>query len=202
VAAPPDAELADLVAPGRPGDRPVHGYQAPSRPGNRPRVSPTRSAPPRDAIIGPAWERSRRFEAYPTIRTRVGMPQLPRLAVLAMALAIAAAVLFFLPALLGVGGGGDTGTSTPSPSASQGVDSSGSPEPSVSVAPSPQVYIVKKGDLMSKIAARFGLTTQQLCDANKATITDCDKIAIGDELVIPTTAPDVINDASAAPSPS
>jgi nucleoid-associated protein YgaU len=164
-------------------------------------VSSTRSAPPRDAIVGPAWERSRRFEAYPTIRTRVGLPQLPRLAVLAMALAIAAAGLFFLPALL-LDGGGDGGTSTPSPSASQGVDSSSSPEPSVSVAPSPQVYVVKAGDTMSKIAARYGLKAEELCAANKATITNCDKIAIGDELVIPTTAPDVINDASAEPSAS
>ena len=200
-AAPPDAELADLVGPARPGDRPVHGYQPAARPGNRPRVSSTRSAPPRDAIAGPAWERSRRFEAYPTIRTRVGIPQLPRLAVLAAAVAIAAVVLFFLPALLGVGGGGDGGTSTASPSTSQGVASS-SPEPSVPVAPTAQVYVVKAGDTMSKIATRYGLTTDQLCTANKATIKNCDKIAIGDELVIPTTAPGVINDASAEPSPS
>jgi LysM repeat protein len=130
------------------------------------------------------------------------MPQLPRLAVLAVALAIAAVVLFFLPALLGVGGGGTPGTATPSPSASQGVESSNSPEPSVSVAPSPQVYVVKAGDTMSKIAARYGLKADALCAANKATITNCDKIAIGDELVIPTTAPDVINDASAEPSAS
>ncbi|MGZ9231133.1 MAG: LysM peptidoglycan-binding domain-containing protein [Candidatus Limnocylindrales bacterium] len=200
-AAPPDAELADLVGPARPGDRPVHGHQPAARPGNRPRVSSTRSAPPRDAIVGPAWERSRRFEAYPTIRTRVGIPQLPRLAVLAVAVAIAAVGLFFLPALLGVGGGGDGGTSTASPSTSQGVASS-SPGPSVSVAPTAQVYVVKAGDTMSKVAARYGLTTDQLCAANKSTIKNCDKIAIGDELVIPTTAPDVINDASATPSAS
>jgi nucleoid-associated protein YgaU len=200
-AAPPDAELADLVGQARTGDRPVHGYQPPTRPGNRPKVSSTRSAPPRDAIVGPAWERSRRYEAYPTIRTRVGMPQLPRLAVLALALAIAAVVLFFLPALLGVGGGGNVGTSTPSPSASQSLESS-SPEPSVSVAPSPQVYVVKAGDTMSKIAARYGLKADALCAANKDTIKNCDKIAIGDELIIPTTPPDVINDASAEPSAS
>jgi LysM repeat protein len=199
-AAPPDAELAGLVGPARTGGRPVHGYDAPARPGNRPRVSSTRSAPPRDAITGPAWERSRRYEAYPTIRTRVGMPQLPRLAVLALAVGIAAVGLFFLPALLGVGGGGG-GTSTASPSASQAIESS-SPEPSASVAPSSQVYVVKSGDTISKIAARFGLKPDELCAANKATVKDCDKIAIGDELIIPTTPPDVINDASAEPSAS
>ena len=201
-AAPPDDELAGLVGPGRSGDRPVHGYQAPARPGNRPRVSSTRSAPARDAIAGPAWERSRRFEAYPTIRTRVGMPQLPRVAVLAIAVAIAAVGLFFLPALLGVGGGGGGGTATASPSAGQSVEVSNSPAPSVPVAPTPLTYVVKAGDTMSKIAARFGLKADALCAANKDTITNCDKIAIGDELVIPSTAPDVINDASAAPSAS
>ncbi len=200
-AAPPDAELADLVGPTAAGDRPGHGYQPPARPGNRPRVSSTRQAPPRDAIVGPAWERSRRFEAYPTIRTRVGMPQLPRVAVLAVALAIAALGLFFLPALLGIGGGGVRETATASPSASQAVESS-SPQPSILVAPSPQVYVVKAGDTISKIAARYGLTADALCAANKTTIKNCDKIAIGDQLVIPTTTPDVINNASPAPSPS
>ena len=129
------------------------------------------------------------------------MPQLPRLGVLAVALGIAAVVLFFLPALLGVGGGGGGASSTASPSTSQAIESS-SPEPSVSVAPSAQVYVVKSGDTMSKIAARYGLTADQLCTANKATIKNCDRIDPGDELVIPTTPPEVINDASAAPSAS
>ena len=133
-AVPPDAELADLVGPSSRGDRPVHGYQPPQRPGNRPRVSSTRSGPPRDAIVGPSWERSRRFEAYPTIRTRVGLPQPPRIVVLAVALAIAALGLFFLPALLGVGGGGVNDPGSASPSSSQGAATS-SPEPSVQAAP-------------------------------------------------------------------
>jgi LysM repeat protein len=199
-AAPPDAELADLVGGPR-VERPVHGYQPPPRPGNRPRVSSTRSAPPRDAIVGPAWERSRRYEAYPTIRTRVGLPQLPRVAVLTLALVIAAVGLFFLPALLGVGGGGGTASNAPSATASQAIESS-SPEPSVPAAPSPQIYVVKAGDTMSKIAARYGLKADELCAANKDTIKNCDKIAIGDELVIPTGPPDVIDDASAEPSAS
>ena len=117
-----------------------------------------------------------------------------------MALAIAALGLFFLPALLGVGGGGgDTGTA--SPSASQSVATS-SPEPTTPPTPAAQVYIVKSGDTMSKIAPKFGLTPDELCAANKDTVQDCDKIAAGDEIVIPTTAPDVINDASAGPTPS
>jgi LysM repeat protein len=130
------------------------------------------------------------------------MPQLPRLVVLAMALAIAALALFFLPALLGVGGGRDTGgLATASPSASQGVESS-SPVPSVSAAPSQQVYVIKAGDTLSKVAKRFGVTLEELLAANKDTITNPDKIAIGDEIVIPATVPDVVNDASAEPSAS
>jgi LysM repeat protein len=198
-AAAPDAELAGLVAPARVAERPVHGYQPPARPGNRPRVSSTRTAP-RDVITGPAWEHSRRSEAYPTIRTRVGLPPMPRVLVLAVALAIAALGLFFLPALLGVGGGG-VAPASPSPSATQAV-ASASPVVTPAPAPTAEVYVVKSGDTMSKIASRFGLTLQELCDANKETVPDCDKIGIGNEIIIPSKPPDVINDSSAAPSPS
>jgi len=59
-----------------------------------------------------------------------------------------------------------------------------------------------KSTSASTIAARFGLTAADLCAANKDTIKNCDKIGIGNELVIPSTTPNVINDASAAPSPS
>ncbi len=199
-AAPPDAELAGLVKPSRVGDRPVHGYEPPKRPINRPRVSSTRTAP-RDVITGPAWEHSRRDEAFPTIRTRVGLPSLPRVAVLAVALAIAALGLFFLPALLGVGGGGGGTTATASPSASQGVASS-SPALATAAAPTSQTYVIAAGDTLSKVAKRFGITLAELLAANKDTITNPDKIAIGDEIVIPSKAPDVINDASPSPEPS
>jgi LysM domain. len=121
--------------------------------------------------------------------------------VLAVAVAIAAIGLFFLPALLGVGGGGDGVTGTASPSTSQSA-ASASPEPSVSAGPSSQVYVIKAGDTLSKVAKRFGLTLGELMAANKDTITNPDKIAIGDEIVIPSKAPDVINDASPEASPS
>ncbi|MEO8571188.1 MAG: LysM peptidoglycan-binding domain-containing protein [Chloroflexota bacterium] len=199
-----DEELARLVAPARVGDRAAPDRQPPPRPGNRPRVSSTRAGPPRDAIVGPAWERSRRYEAYPTIRTRVGLPQLPRLAVLAVALAIAALGLFFLPALLGVGGGsGGSGTSVggPSPSVSQSALPS-SPPAVTPVAATSQVYIVKAGDTMTRIAAAYGLKADVVCAANKDSITNCDKLQVGQEIVIPSKTPGVINDASASPSPS
>jgi LysM repeat protein len=120
-----------------------------------------------------------------------------------VALAIAALGLFFLPALLGVGGGGG-GAGNPgsaSPSISQGAPTS-SPELTTPPAPTAQVYIVKAGDTMSTIAARFGMTAADLCAANKDTIKNCDKIGIGNEITIPSKTPGVINDASPAPSPS
>src|SRR5450759_2146068 len=50
-------------------------------------------------VFGPAWERPRRYEAYPTLKTRVGLPSMggiPRLGVAVIALALAALALFFL----------------------------------------------------------------------------------------------------------
>jgi hypothetical protein len=208
VAAGPDPELAGLVTGRRAGPS-AHDYLPPARDAHRPRVSSTRSQRDRDrerererdAIVGPSWERARRYEAYPTIRTRAGFPTLPRLAVLTAALAIAAVALFFLPALLGIGGGGSGDESvTPSPSTSQGV-ASPSAEPATPAAPTSQVYVVEAGDTMSKIAPRFGFTADELCDANKETIPDCDKLAIGDEITIPVKPPDEFVDPSAATSP-
>ena len=60
---------------------------------------------------------------------------------------------------------------------------------------------MKSGDTMSKLARQFALTVDELCNANKATIKDCNKLAIGDELVIPTAAPQEFTN-TPAPSPS
>jgi hypothetical protein len=134
----------------------------------------------------------RRYEAYPTIKTRAGLPGLGRVAVLVGALAVAALALFMLPALLGFGGGG--GTSSPNPSAS-GPRASTSVAPTVQSEPTQQVYVIKQGDTLSKVAKRFGLTLDELLAANKDTITNPDKIAIGDQINIPLPS-----GASAAPS--
>jgi LysM repeat protein len=203
-AAPPDDELAGLVTGRRPAARPAHEYAPPSR-GHRPSVSSTRTARERDrererdAIVGPSWERARRFEAYPTIRARTGLPAPPRLAVLAGALVIAALALFFIPPLfLGIGGGDNENGATPSPSAS-GVAPSASVEPTAPPEPSAQVYIVKSGDTISGIATEFGLTPDELLAANPQ-ITDPDKIAIGDEINIPARAPAEFTEPSTEPS--
>lgn len=194
-AAAPDDELAGLVqgrsatptpaAPdvtAAPPTRPASdGYPPATRTGRRPSVSSTR--PAGDAIPGPVWEASRRYEAYPTIRTRVGMSGLPRVAVLAGAVGIAALALFMLPALLGIGGG-----SSPSakPSSSAAV-ATAIPSATIKPGPTAQVYVVKKGDTMSKIAARFEVTVEEIMAVNPE-ITNPNKIALGQEIIIPAAS--------------
>ncbi len=221
----PDPELAGLVvgttaarsassagvrspAP-VPGAEPDAGYPPPTRSGKRPAVSSTRASSGSKAASpqlehvqhdGPSWERARRYEAYPTIKSRPGfgaMPGLPRVALLAGALGIAALALFFLPALLGVGGGG--GGASPSPSATAQVTAS--PSPTEEPAPTPQTYVIKQGDTLSKIAKRNDITLEQLLAANKETIKDPDKISVGDEIIIPAPVSEEVSGASESLAP-
>jgi hypothetical protein len=165
--------------------------------GRRPSVSSTRSGG--ETIPGPSWERMRRYEAYPEIKTRSGVPGgLPRFAVLVGALAVAAVALFMLPALLGFGGGG---TASPSPSAGA-PRASASVGPTVRPEPTPLVYVIKQGDNLLKVAKKFNVTLEDLLAANKDTITNPDKIAIGDQIIIPTSAPGASAAASKAPTAS
>jgi nucleoid-associated protein YgaU len=46
-------------------------------------------------------------------------------------------------------------------------------------------YTVESGDNLTKIGAKYGLTWQQVFDANKDIISDPDKIFPGQELKIP-----------------
>ena len=198
-----DDELAGLVVARSQPERPDHEYLPPSRGARRPTVSSTRNHQrererERDAIVGPSWERARRYEAYPTIRSRAGLPSLPRLAVLGGALVIAAVALFFLPALLGIGGDDDGDGPTAAPSASQAAPSA-SAAPTTPPEPTPQVYLVKAGDTLSGIATSFGLTLEELLTANPQ-ITDPDKVAINDEIIIPVAPPSEFTDPSAEPS--
>jgi hypothetical protein len=135
----------------------------------------------------------RRYEAYPTIRTRAGLPGLPPIGILIGALAVAAIALFMLPALLGFGGGS---TSSPNPSASRPV-ATASHSPTPPPGPTAQVYIIKTGDTLSKVAKRYGLTLEELLAANPD-IKNPDKIALGQQIIIPAAG----SGASAAPSRS
>jgi LysM repeat protein len=135
----------------------------------------------------------RRYEAYPTIRSRASLPGLPRLVVLAGAIGIAALSLFMLPALLGVGGGG---AASPSPSAGRPT-AGASVVPTVKPGPTPQIYIVKKGDTMSKIARNFNVTVEEIMAVNPE-IKDPNKIALGQQIVIPASTPGAASPAASA----
>jgi LysM repeat protein len=74
--------------------------------------------------------------------------------------------------------------------------------PTVPAAPTPQIYVIKSGDTLSKVATRFGVTLDDLLEANKDNIEDPDKISIGDQIIIPAAAPDEFVDPGAAsPAP-
>lgn len=160
-------------------------------------VDPLRRRSDRSPSEVPPWERPRRSEAYPRLRTRMGLPSVPPLLLAAAAVLAAAVALFFLPPMLL-----DLGRAAPSPSPSPPLAS-----PSVAVAPSPSpiptplVYTVQAGDTLSKIAKRFGVSLDALIAANKDTIPNPDRIKIGDQIIIPTPPPDVIPGGS-SPNPS
>ncbi len=149
----------------------------------------------------PSWERLPRREAYPTLKTRMGLSgvSMPPMLVAMAALVIAALALFALPAILGIG----NPPSTPGPSQSAG-PSAGSASPTPIIAtpvpePTQQIYVVASGDTMSRIANRFGVPLAVLCDTNKATIPNCDKVVIGQNVIIPTVAPTTVPGASSSP---
>ncbi len=205
-ASPPSDDLAVLVAaprraasqppPAAPIKRPPSGrYPTTSAAGRRPSVSATREHPPGPDHDGPSWERARRYEAYPTIKTRAGLPGIPRLGIWAGALVVAALALFFLPGLFEGDPASGPGAS-PTPSASP---SEATPVPTETPVPSPtpEVYVIKKGDTLSKIAKKFGVTVDDILEANKDTIKDPNKIRVGDEIIIPVAPPDEIVDPSA-----
>lgn len=145
----------------------------------------------------PSWERARRNEAYPTLRTRTGL-SLPGGSPLILAgagiIALAFALFFIPPMLLGIGGDEATATPTPSPSA----EASASPSPTPIPSPTPVTYVVKQGDTMSKIAAEFGVSLDALIAANSETVPNPDSLQVGQTLIIPTGPVP----ASPQPSPS
>lgn len=144
----------------------------------------------------PPWERPRRFEAYPTLRSRdearAGGRSVPRLAVWVAIVAIAAVALFAAPFILrGLGGGGPAGS--PSPSAAASVLPSVEPTPTPEPRPTPLVYTVKSGDTLSKIAAAYKVSVDQILEANPE-ITNPNKIKAGDRITIPVPLPgEIVN---------
>jgi nucleoid-associated protein YgaU len=103
-----------------------------------------------------------------------------------LALLLAAAALFFLgPMLLGIGSPDDgAGAGAGAATATPPGEETAPPEPTVPPAPTPKVYVVAKGDTISRIAKKHDLTIEQLLAANKQ-IKNPNKIKIGDEITIP-----------------
>lgn len=58
---------------------------------------------------------------------------------------------------------------------------------SSSSAPTYQSYIVQRGDMLSTIAPRYGLSWRDLYNANQDVITDPNKISVGMVLKIPSS---------------
>lgn len=178
---------------------PVRRFGPAARDSRRDRraAAPERRRPPVDPDA-PAWERPRRFEAYPTLRTRAGIPSIPPIVLGLLGLGLVALVLFFVPPLL-LGLGDDGAAATPTPSSAVSPSPTAEPSPTPTPAPTPFIYTVKSGDTLSGIAAQFGVSLDALIAANAETLPDPDKLDVGDQLIIPTPAPDVV---PGEPSPS
>ena len=72
------------------------------------------------------------------------------------------------------------------------------PSPTPIPEPTPQTYTIKKGDILNKIAKKFGVTVEQILDANKDTIKNPNKIKVGQEIIIPVPVPEEFTDPGAA----
>jgi LysM domain-containing protein len=149
---------------------------------------------------GPDWERPRRFEAYPTIRTRIVMPHLPRVVLMAGAVGVLAIALFFLPGILGLGGNGG-GTPGASNRASNAPQATASPAPSTQAAATPILYTIRKNDTLLKIATAHGVTLEELLAANPS-IKNPNKIAEGQQITLPPPDASVPDTFGGSPGPS
>ena len=171
------------------------------------RVATGPRGPERDRTVdqaGPVWERPRRREAYPTLKTRMGLGglSLPPIMLGLVAVVMAAVALFFLPTLIGLIATPHVGGSpSASPGSSTAAASATPLVPTEVPAPTQQIYVVQSGDTMSRIARRFGVPLQTLIDANKATIPNPDRVKIGDTVIIPVTTPTSLPGVGASASP-
>ena len=89
------------------------------------------------------------------------------------------------PLFVNDGAGGPGASGSPRPGASASVRPSRTP--ARSAAPSPRVYVVRSGDTLSTIAQRFGVTVDEILEANPE-IKNPNQIGAGDRLVIPAKA--------------
>ncbi len=150
----------------------------------------------------PSWERPRRFEAYPSLKAGGGgVAALPRPVLYGLIVLIVGVALFATPFVLRTFTSGDGAGATPTPAASASAGASAAPSITPVPSPSPVVYVVKAGDVLSRIAVRFGVTVDQIVKANPQ-IKNPDKLALGDQLVIPPAVSPAITDGAITPGPS
>ena len=120
----------------------------------------------------------------------------PRVALGALALVVAAVLVFLVPAFF-FSKNAPAGLPTASPSAS----ASASLAPTASPKATPLTYTVKANDTLTKIAKLFKTTQQAILAANPK-IKNANLIAVGDVLVIPTPPPPDVITSSSGPSAS
>lgn len=211
-ALPPAAAVEPTWADDEPGGPQQAAPQAPRRrerdPGRVAAFSGQRHEPAPDGRAGPRqearherrpheapeWERAKPPETYPTLRAR-RLPDLSLSPILVAAVAVllAAAVLFALPGLLGFGNPSAGSSPTPTTPVRTSIPSV---DPTPIPQPTQQIYLVSPGDTMSRIAGKFGLTLEELIAANLETVPDPNKLQIGQEIIIPAQGPDGLPGAS------
>lgn len=209
--------FADRIVGGsadvQPSDRPASRFEAPA-PGEpavaerRPAAAPGEPAvAPRGRPSGrsvPSWERLPRGDAYPTLKTRMGLNgiSVPPILMWIAALVLAAVAMFTLPGLLGIGNPPQAPTGPSQSTNPRDPAASATPvEPTLVPVPTAQIYIVQANDTMSRIANRFGVPLQVLIDANAATVPNPDRLSIGQEVIIPAVAPTTLPDAGTTTTP-
>ena len=193
--------------PGEPARRPMRGSsrdrdRGSDRAADRaPGLGSERAAADPSA---PSWERPRRFEAYPSLKSSGGrVAALPRPVLYGLIVLIVGAALFATPFVLRVFTSGDGASASPTPAPSASAGASVAPSITPVPSPSPTIYVVKAGDVLSRLAVKFGVTVDQIVKANPQ-IKNPDRLNLGDQLVIPPAVAPAITDGAitTAPSPS
>ena len=196
--APPDDRYGQPEAPRPPAEprRVPVGYAAVAPSRNDRRAGGSRKE--RSDSEAPSWEQPRRFEAYPTLKSRGG-GGIPRIALYAIVVLLVGIGLFMAPFLLkGLGGGGEQ--ASPTTSASGSALPTSVPGPTAVPTPEQVVYTIKAGDSLSKIAAKYDVTVEQIMEANPK-IKNPNRIAVGDKIIIPQALPSQIVDGEITPAP-
>ncbi|HEY7025680.1 MAG TPA: LysM peptidoglycan-binding domain-containing protein [Candidatus Limnocylindrales bacterium] len=173
---------------------------------------PTTTPPAREDIV-PSWDIDNRYGAAapPPPSSEGGGSRLDgvltAIAVVAI-LALGVAAVIFLPGLLNKGSAPRTplpsiviasgvptsvpsGVSTSPPSVPPSIGPSVAPTEQASQGPesSPHLYKIKAGDSLAKIANKFGVSVQDILDANPD-ISNPNNIFVGQIIVIPDQAPE------------